>query len=159
MEVKIEAITRESFKQFGQVIEMPVKTEPTIAVPTVKFWKQQAFFSFDGDAEVGVLNVKKMEMVFDDLENHFNSPTGLICLSGDWAVGVAPPSDDAPKAAEMKAFRVKKNQLVVLADKCWHTAPYAVDQDESTMLVICRKDFLDNDTVYKKIDESSALVF
>lgn len=86
MKVKIEAITQEAFAAFGQVIELPPKTEPTIAVPTVNFWKQQAWLKFDGDAEVGVLNVKKMDMVFDDLENHFETPTGLICMTGDWAI-------------------------------------------------------------------------
>jgi hypothetical protein len=39
-----------------------------------------------------------------------------------------------------------------VADKCWHTVSYPVGHNESTMLVICQKDFLDNDTVYKKID-------
>ncbi|VGO22208.1 ureidoglycolate lyase [Pontiella sulfatireligans] len=159
MKAKIETITKEAFSKYGQVIEMPIKTEPTIAVPTVNFWKQQAFLAIDGDVEVGVLNIKKMDMVYDDLENHFETQTGLISLTGDWAIGVATPSDAVPKAEDMKAFRVAKNQLVVLADKCWHTAPFAVDIEENIMLVICKKDFLDNDTVYEKIDQPGELVF
>ena len=159
MEAKIEAITKEAFATFGQVIDFPIQSEPTIAVPTVNFWKQQAFLSIDGEVEVGVLNIKKMDMEYDELENHFQTQTGLISLTGDWAIGVTTPSDDIPKAEDVKAFRVKKNQLVVLADKCWHTAPYAVDIAENTMLVIAKKDFLDDDTVYEKIDQHGKLVF
>ncbi len=158
MQAKIEQITKEAFAAYGQVIDLPVQEDPTIAVPTVNFWKQQALLTAEGELEVGVLNVKKMEMVFDELENHFKTQTGLICLSGDWAIGVAMPGDSVPKAGEVKAFRIPKNQLVVLHEKCWHTAPYPVEHDESLMLVICKKDFLDDDTVYEKIDQRGELV-
>lgn len=159
MKVKIEPMNKEAFASYGQVIEMHPSTEPTIAVPTVNFWKQQAVFSVEGELEVGFLNVKKMDMTFDDMENHFKTQTGLISMSGDWVIGVATPSDDPAKAASLKAFRVPQGQLVVLAEKCWHTVPYPAESDEICMLVICKKDFLDNDTFYEKIDEASTLVF
>jgi hypothetical protein len=41
----------------------------------------------------------------------------------------------------------------------WHSAPYPVDHDESSMLVICEKGFLENDTVFEKIDQAGELVF
>lgn len=158
MQIRIEPITKEAFAEFGQLIDMPPKTEPTISVPIVNFWKQQAIFSAEGELEVGVLNVKNTDWDFDELENHFKTQTGLICLSGDWAIGVAPPSDAVPTAGSMKAFRIPQGQLVVLHEKCWHTAPYPVEHAESSMLVICKKDFLDNDTVFEKIDQSAELV-
>ncbi|QBG48545.1 hypothetical protein EGM51_14465 [Verrucomicrobia bacterium S94] len=158
MDVKIEPITSNAFAEYGQWIEMPPATEPTIAVPTVNFWKQQALLTAEGELEVGFLNVKKTDMVFEELENHFETQTGLICLSGDWAVGVAAPGDNPPKASDLKAFRIPRGQLVVLHEKCWHTTPYPVEHNESTMLVICKKDFLDEDTVYEKIDEESTLI-
>lgn len=158
MQAKIEPITKEAFAAFGQVIDMPPEIEPTVDVPTVSFWKQQATLSAEGELEVGFLNVKNMDMDFDELENHFKTQTGLICLSGDWAIGVTTPGDEVPKAADVKAFRIPKGQLIVLHEKCWHTAPYPVEHAESTMLVICKKDFLDEDTVFEKIDQPGELV-
>ncbi|MDZ8118526.1 ureidoglycolate lyase [Pontiella agarivorans] len=159
MDVKIEPITKSAFAEYGQLLETPPAAEPTIAVPTVNFWKQQAAFTVDGELEVGFLNVKKMDMIFDDLENHFKTQTGLISLSGDWCIGVGTPGNEVPEAGSLKAFRIPKGRLVVLHEKCWHTTPYPVDHDESAMLVMCKKDFLDDDTVYEKISEESRLVF
>jgi len=159
MQVKIENISKESFKEFGEVIEMPVKSEPTVAVETVTFWKQQAMFAIDGEIEVGVLKVKKMDMVFDELENHFKTATGLICLDGDCVIGVTSPADAVPSASDVKAFMVPQGQLFVLAEKCWHSPTYPVDKDEITLLVIFKKDSLDNDTVFEPINDQCELVF
>jgi len=159
MRINIEKISKETFEEFGQIIEMPVQSEPTVAVETVTFWKQQAMFAIDGDIEVGVLKVKKMAMVFDELENHFKTATGLICLDGDCVIGVTQPSDEVPLASDIKAFLVPQGQLFVLAEKCWHTATYPVDKDEITLLVLFKKDSLDNDTVFEAINESCQLVF
>lgn len=157
MYIKINSITPEKFAPYGQVVQLIPETKPTISVPTVNFWKQQAILSADGEMEVGLLNVNKMKMVFDVLENHFHSQTGLICTSGEWAIGVGIPSDTVPKAESLQAFRIPKGQLVILHKKCWHTAPYPLGHEQSSMLVICKRNFLDNDTVFEKIDEESSL--
>jgi ureidoglycolate hydrolase len=159
MQKKITTISKATFKEFGQVIEMPVNQEPTIEVETVKFWKQQAMFTIEGETEIGVLKINKQAMVFDQLENHFKTPTGLICLDGDCVIGVTSPADEVPKADDVNAFLVPQGQLFVLAEKCWHSATYPVDKDEITLLVIFQKDALDNDTVFEDIDQSCELVF
>ncbi len=157
MKTMIEPITPAVFREYGQVIQLPAPGEPAIAVENVNFWKQQAVLSVDGDVEIGVLSIRKMPMVFSELENHFESQTGLVCLSGDWAIGVATPGDEVPKSRELQAFRVPKFQYVILDEKCWHTGPYPVDHEEMTMLVFCKKNFLDDDTVYENIDQQVEL--
>ena len=67
--------------------------------------------------------------------------------------------DAVPKAEDVKAFRVAENQLVVLADRCRHTVPCAVEIEENTMPVICKKDFLSHDTVYEKAISPANLFF
>ena len=139
--------------------EMPVKDEPTIAVENVTSWKQQAMFSIKGETEVGVLKIKKQDMVFDQLENHFKTATGIICLDVDCVIAVAPPSDDIPNVDTLKAYTIPQGQLFVLAEKCWHPATYPIDKDEITLLIIFQKDALDNDTVFEDISESVELTF
>ncbi|WP_076420073.1 ureidoglycolate lyase [Colwellia sp. UCD-KL20] len=159
MKLAIENVSKEAFQPYGQLIEMPVKDDPTIAVENVTFWKQQAMFSIKGETEVGVLKIKKQDMVFDQLENHFKTATGIICLDGDCAIAVAPPSDDIPNVDTLKAYTIPQGQLFVLAEKCWHSATYPIDKDEITLLIIFQKDALDNDTVFEDISESVELTF
>ncbi|WP_077341823.1 ureidoglycolate lyase [Pseudocolwellia agarivorans] len=159
MKLAIENVSKEVFQSYGQLIEMPVKDDPTIAVENVTFWKQQAMFSIKGETEVGVLKIKKQDMVFDQLENHFKTATGIICLDGDCVIAVAPPSDDIPNVDTLKAYTIPQGQLFVLAEKCWHSATYPIDKDEITLLIIFQKDALDNDTVFEDISESVELTF
>jgi ureidoglycolate hydrolase len=159
MVTKIEPISKDAFKAYGQVIELPVEEEPTVSTDSVTFWKQQSVFSISGETQIGVLKVRKMDMVFDELENHFKTPTGLICLDGDFVVAVAEPSDTVPKAEEVRAFRAKKSQLVVLAEKCWHSIMYPVDQDEITVFVIFDNNALEDDTVFEALNRPCELGF
>ena len=77
-EVNVLQLTKENFNPYGKVVEVPASGQPTIEVETVKFWKQQAIFSMGEKIEVGVLIVKKQEMAFNELENHFKTPTILL---------------------------------------------------------------------------------
>lgn len=158
MHIKIEKVNKDVFSPYGEIIEMPVNTEPTVDVETVKFWKQQAMFAIEGETEVGVLKIKRMDMIFNELENHFKTATGLICLDGDCAIAVAPPTDELPAANEIKAFKIEKGQFFVLAEKCWHSATYPLDQDEITLLVFFKKDSLDVDTVFEDMGQQFELV-
>ena len=159
MITKIEPISKDAFKAYGQVIEIPVPEEPTVSTDTVTFWKQQSVFAISGETQVGVLKVRKMNMMFDEMENHFKTPTALICLDGDFVVAVAEPSNMVPKAEAVRAFRAKKAQLVVLAEKCWHSIMYPVDQDEITVLVVFNKDALEEDTVFEDLDQPCKLSY
>jgi ureidoglycolate hydrolase len=157
-DIKVLELTREKFSPYGQVVEVPASGQPTIEVETVKFWKQQAIYSTGEKTEVGVLMVKQQEMIFEELENHFKTPTILLCLDGDFILPVAPPSDDLPSPSEVVAFRVPKNQMVIMAEKCWHGVAYPADKEEITLLVIFRENSLDDDTVFEPLDDKCKVV-
>lgn len=158
--IKIEKVSKEAFKEFGQLIAFPIKEKPTVEVETVTFWKQQVMFNIDGgEVEVGVLKVRKHDMIFDDFENHFKTATGLISLDGDFALAVSTPEDKIPNTKDIKAFEFKKNQLVLLDEKCWHGVAYPIDTDEITVLVIFKKGSLEDDTVFEKLDQPCKLTF
>ena len=151
--VKIIELNQKNFNPYGQLVEVPVSTDPDIKTDKIMFWKQQAIFRMGENVEVGVLSVKKHEMIFNELENHFGTPTILLSLDGDFILPVAKPKDEIPSAEELIAFKVPKFQMLVLAEKCWHGTTYPVDQDEILLLVIFKKDSLENDTVFEKLDQ------
>ena len=157
-EIEVLELTREKFNCYGQVVEVPSSGQPTIDVGIVKFWKQQAIYSIGANTEVGVLMVKKQEMIFEELENHFKTPSILISLDGDFFLPVAPPSDVVPSSSEVVAFRVPKNQMVIMAEKCWHGVAYPADKEEITLLVIFRENSLDDDTVFEPLDDKCTVV-
>ena len=151
--VKVSELDKRTFKPYGQLIEIPVKEEPDIKTETVRFWKQQAISEMGKNIEVGVLKVKRQKMRFNELENHFKTPTILISLDGDFILSVAPAQKNVPKADEVVAFEVPKFQVLVLAEKCWHSATYPIDRDEITLLVIFKENSLENDTIFKNLDQ------
>ena len=159
MQVSIQHASRENFRKFGELVELEPRSEATVAVETVDFWQQQAVYHIKGETEVGVLHVRNMPMVFDELENHFHTPTGLVCLDGDCVIALATPGDEVPEVTEIEAFRVAKGQLMMLKDKCWHSIAYPLDQEQITLLVIFKKNTLSDDTVFEAISESCELIF
>ena len=158
MKLKPEIVSADNFRPYGQVLKVPVNIQPTVHNDQVTFWKQQAEYVIDGKTEIGVLKVRKHDMDFNELENHFKTPTILICLDGSYILPVAQPSDDVPAIESVKAFIVPDGQSVVLAEKCWHGATYPIDQDEITLLVIFKKGSLENDTVFKPLNGNCRII-
>jgi len=154
IKLKTKKITKESFKKFGQFIDNNTSETPTIKTESVTFWKQQIQTVMGEAYEIGLLKVKKQEMIFDELENHFQSPTGLISLDGDFKLALGVPSDKIPSKDDIEAFDVPAYQMLMIDAKCWHGVCYPQDKDEITILVFMAKDALENDTVNKKLDNT-----
>ena len=159
IDIKVRDCEPTSFGKYGQVIEAPRSQEPTIETDLITFWKQQAVYHIDGETEVGVLKVKKHDMVFNQLENHFESPTLLICLDGAYLIPVAGPSAKLPGVNEIQAFKVSEKQSILLSEACWHWTTYPLDRPEITLLVIFKKNCLDDDTVIEELDQQCRLLY
>lgn len=93
---------------------------------------------FYAEIEIGVLKVKKHEMIFDELENHFKTPTIMMSLNGDFLFSVAPCKDELPRVDEIVVFKIEENQMYMMNPKCWHGEVYPIDKDELTLLVFIR---------------------
>lgn len=157
MKIKIKKATPEEFGKYGQLVELSPSAKADISTGSVTFWKQQASFFIKGNTEIGILKVKKSEMVFKELENHFITPTVLIPIDDDFIIPVAGPSDEIPSSKEVESFHITKDQFVVLAPKTWHGATYPLTERDITILVIFEENTLDYDTVYKPLDEECSL--
>lgn len=153
MHLSIKKIESIRFNKYGQFVDNNSTSEPDIKTDQVSFWKAQAKIFLGDEIEIGVLKVKKHDMVFNELENHFKTPTLLIALNGSYAIPVAPPSDEIPSAKEIEVFEVSEGQSILLKEKAWHGTTYPLNMSEITILVIFKKGTLDDDTVYKMIDE------
>jgi len=153
MNIEIQPLTIEKFKRYGQVVMPPETAEPTIANDDLTYWKQQALVKIKGDIEIGVLKVKKHEMMFNEMEKHNETPEMLIGLDGDFVVPVAPPSEDIPSLEQIEAFHVKHGQAIIMDTDCWHGGPKPLDKNEVTILVIFKDNTSQNDLVLKELRE------
>ena len=154
MNIQIKSLTVEMFKRYGQVVKPPETAEPTIATDDLTYWKQQATIRIDGDVEVGILKVKKHEMLFDQMEKHNETPEMLVALDADFIVPVAPPSEDIPSVEQIEVFHVKHGQAIIMDTACWHGGPNPLDKNEVTILVIFKDNTSQNDLVIKELSET-----
>lgn len=157
-ELRVSTLSRDHFAQYGQIIDLNDLGLATINAEVVKFWKQQVEVNFDGEIEIGVLKVKKHEMLFSEMENHFKTPTIMMSLNGDFLFPVAPCKDEVPDVDEIKVFKMKENQLYLMNSKCWHGEVYPIDKEELTLLVFLKKGSLDDDTVFGKLSEQCRII-
>jgi ureidoglycolate hydrolase len=157
-EIKVSLLSRDDFELYGQIIDLNDLGPASINTELVKFWKQQVEVEFDGEIEIGVLKVKKHRMLFDEMENHFKTPTIMMSLTGDFYLPIGPCKDNVPDVEEIKIFKIKENQLYMMNPKCWHGEVYPIDMDELTLMVFLKKGSLDDDTVYKKLSEQCMIV-
>ena len=137
-EIKVSLLSRDDFELYGQIIDLNNLGPASINTEVVKFWKQQVEVEFDGEIEIGVLKVKKHKMLFDELENHFKTPSIMMSLNGDFLFPLAPCKDEVPAVEEIKVFKIKENQLYMMNPKCWHGEVYPIDKDELTLMVFLK---------------------
>lgn len=149
--------SKENFAKYGEIIMLDNLGEASIDVDIVKFWKQQVAVDFEDACEVGVLRVKKHDMTFSELENHFQTPTLMICLDGDFVLPLAPCQRELPAVSDIEALIIKKGQLYKMNPMCWHGEVYPIDKEVLTLLVFLKKGAVDDDTVYEKLSETCCI--
>lgn len=159
MKIKVDKITSDNFRNYGQLVSVNSEQSPDIDSGLVKFWAKQAVYLMEGKTEIGILQVQKHEMVFDQLENHFKSSTLLISVDGDFILPVAPCSDEIPGITDLKAFEIKQGQAVLINEKCWHGEVYPIGKEKITVLVFLAENTLANDTVFESIDQICSIVY
>lgn len=159
MQIRAKKLTAEDFAKYGEVIDLSPSVEPTISADVLDYWKQQAVFSIDGPAEIGVLKVKKHEMVFDQMEQHTETPEILIGLDGGFIVPVAPPSEDVPNPESIEAFEVGANQAIMMKRSCWHWVPNPADKDELIILVLFKDNTSEDDLVIEDLAEQCKVTY
>ncbi len=118
--LKVEVMTAESFRPFGEVMEaksMPAEQREFFPAP----------FAIDGRPTLDVIWQPYQGRTFTELERHFNVTQAFFPLSGSLAVvAVAAPTDrNDPKAIpepeDVHAFLIDGTQGFVYKTGTWHS--------------------------------------
>jgi ureidoglycolate lyase len=151
MKLKVQALTADAFRLFGDVIAAPAH-EPTAQPEGMAYWAGVAELPELGTAySVGYATQEVRPFVQTMAERHLRTPELLMPVGGDMAV-VAGPAEhlDEPErlpAPELfAAFRVPEGQGVIFRAGVWHWAPFAVDRT-ITLLVVYAAGTAEEDAV------------
>ena len=118
--LQVEPMTEESFKPFGELIE--VKSTPAderLFFPTE--------FKIDGRMTIDAIWQPYATRTFSLLERHFNVTQAFLPLGGPpSAVAVAPPTnpedpDDTPEPDQLRAFLINPTKGFVYKTGTWHS--------------------------------------
>lgn len=149
MNIKVEALTREGFVPYGQVISR----ERILPVD------DGSEFSFELTSEgvevgksvcTGMLACKARPMVITRMEAHKNSSEVLVALRGNMILAVAAPD----RFGKVKAFAFNEGDAVAMKVGTWHWIPYPVGKENSLVMVLFADKTGDDDLHIRKLDES-----
>lgn len=168
MEVSIRILSPEVFEKYGRVVKVP--RDPTKAFVSAEyfdFWRTSTQFHIEGGrVEIGVCTVRARDYTLPVMERHLKTPEIFVPVGKDLIFAVAPSRDltdpqDEPRAEDIEAFYLKKDEMIILGKGIWHYAPFTTKDDrEASALVFFKAETPNADCVFAKIkgDEEVLLV-
>ncbi len=141
MKLPIRELSAAAFAPYGQVIEMPERSQDA-AGPGWRWWGETVLL--EGDERpygIGYLDLQPADLRFDWAERHMRSMELLIPAGGDCLVYVGPPDhpeqpEQMPPLERFEVFRVRKGQGVLLGRGVWHGAPLALDRPLNVIVLL-----------------------
>jgi len=140
IEIKIEELTEEFFKPYGEIIDVP-HTKPDFSNDELDLWCGIDEVKADkGTSQFCWLNVKsKRPFLCNNLECHINSSEAMIPVLGQSVVVVAlpdnPVSSNQPNPKSIRAFFVDGSKGFNFKPRVWHWLPYPLSTKASFILL------------------------
>ena len=128
MKLKVQELTAESFKDFGQVSIVPPAVKPEHSCEEYDWWPDvMVFDSIKGQFGVGFSRIKKTPLIQTRSERHMETPECLIAVGGDMYIIVGPPDypeepERLPDFSRFAAFKVKAGEAILMKPGVWHYA-------------------------------------
>lgn len=141
VEIKIEELTGESFKPYGEIIDVP-HTKPDFSNDELDLWCGIDEVKIDkGVSQFCWLNVKSQRpFLCNNLECHINTSEAMIPVLGQSVLVVALPdnksvSSNLPDPKSIKAFFVDGSKGFNFKPQVWHWLPYPLSTKASFILL------------------------
>lgn len=137
--LKVQTLTKENFRPFGNVI-MKNPGMPAIK-ETPPVFTDRAPFSIEGQGELVYAVLQRDNFNFSKMERHLQMTQGFIPISGGPAIiTVAPPTnpdklEDLPSPASVRAFLMDYTTSIILHKGTWHGTIMPLNPTYSYILV------------------------
>ena len=160
--VKIKPLTKDNFKQYGEVIATEGNYK-IINQGNGKKWNDLINFDMfedGGKINLGILRTKYLEPIFNQMERHHYTSQIFISLGqGKSLVVVAPISDKYPDPKKVEVFLMKGGQGVNFYRKIWLHSLFPLNSEQDYVLIMRGGNFSPDvelvsfkDNIYIEID-------
>lgn len=150
--LKVTDLTRESFKEFGQLVSTEGLNSDGGDENFGWYEKLGAFTGMDV-VSVNILECRKREMKLERLEYHSQTEEAVFPLGGEDTVIVAAPAGKFDES-KLKAFRMKGSQGVILYKGSRHFIPYPIGKNNVKCIVVFKHATGANDLTFDELSES-----
>lgn len=123
MQLKVKELTQENFKDYGTVIDLP-ESEPTAVLKGLRCWHHIDRLQTPGEIDIGLLQIEKQDMVFTQIERHFESHEMFSPVHGQGVMIFAPEGDFDP--SKLEAFYIDGTKAFTVNIGVWHYPPIPV---------------------------------
>lgn len=152
--IKAQKLTRDAFRPYGDYVELlrPASfygDAPTAFTPDML----QLPLAQHDLASFSICRVVERPNIVDTSEYHSAAWEGNIPLDGDIVVHVAPANRGQIEADKFEAFIVPKGTMVTFKPGVWHFAPYALEGEVSTLVVLPERTYANDCVVLKHTDD------
>lgn len=150
MPERLDVSPLSEISDYGKLIQLPTGVPPTFEDDSFKYWKQQAKMYLNAPIEIGVLQVEKQILPFNQMERHYETQELLVPLTGDILIPMAKNNDRRPDSREIKIFQISQGQALLLDKNCWHWMPRPCGK-QVLLLVIFKDDTSANDLIIETL--------
>jgi ureidoglycolate lyase len=148
--VAVESLTPEAFAAFGAYCNLSQPSSAKLGAPPIEFYRDALPLELNGKNPMfSTCLVHPRPMVIDVLECHTSTGEGILPLTGDVLVQVAPathPNDGVPLEA-VRVFRVPMGTMLTLRAGVWHHAPFALTETAAVQIVLPERTYANDCTV------------
>lgn len=123
IELEVKPITRESFQQFGTLIELADDGQP--------FGPNDAPLELSrGTPRFYIMSLQERGLTFRQITRHLQVTQCLAAVGGKpWLIAVAPPLEPdnlaaMPDPGQIRAFEIPGDRAIQLHRGTWHAGPY-----------------------------------
>ena len=137
--VKVKPLTKDNFKQYGEVITVEGEYK-IINQGNGKKWNDLVNFDMfedGGKVNLGILRTKYLEPLFNQMErHHYTSQIFISLCQGKSLVAVAPISDKYLDLEKVEVFLMKEGQGVNFYRKVWHHSLFPLNSEQDYVLMM-----------------------
>ena len=138
--VNVEELSPAKFLPFGFYDHMINPVGLKIGSAPIEFFRDmlQQDLGSASIASFGVCRVEPREAIINASEYHNFTGEGMLPLDHDifFHVGPATPPNVAPPLDEFRVFYATKGTLIVLRPGVWHHAPFTVNENPASCLIV-----------------------
>ena len=136
-QIKVEQLSAEAFRPFGNYYNMDDPQGYALEGPIHKFYPDRVWDANNGRVGFSPITVKKPERyLIDTVEYHTTTSEIIMPINGDMILHVAPASAGTPVTHLTKAFLVPKGTMIQMNAGIWHLCPLPANVDELHALII-----------------------